>query len=114
MPMGRVIARFARPALGGACAALLLATGISSADQQPEIHMRNNAYTPDSITIPAGTTIRFVNDDGDIHTASQTGGGFDSGLLFTHDAWTYTFDSPGTYEYVCLPHPYMHGTITVE
>ena len=42
--------------------------------------------------------MRFVNDDGDIHTASQVGGGFESGLLFSHDAWTYRFDQPGTYE----------------
>jgi plastocyanin len=112
--MFRVIGRLARPAIGAACAALVLATGLASADQQLEIHMRNNAYTPESLTIPAGTTVRWVNDDGDVHTVSQGGGSLESGLLFSHDGWNYTFNDPGTYEYYCLPHPYMRGTITVE
>jgi plastocyanin len=112
--MLRVFGRFARPAFGAACAAVLLASGLASADQQPEIHMRNNLYLPDSLTISAGTTVRWVNDDADVHTISQVGGGFESGLLFARDAWTYTFNDPGTYEFYCLPHPYMRGTITVE
>ncbi|HZR98155.1 MAG TPA: cupredoxin family copper-binding protein [Chloroflexota bacterium] len=112
--MWRMIGRIVRPALGAACAAVLLASSLASADQQFEIHMRNNSYNPDSLTVPAGTMVRWVNDDGDVHTISQIGGGFDSGLVFTRDSWSYTFNDPGTYEFYCLPHPYMHGTITVE
>jgi plastocyanin len=112
--MRRVIARLARPAVGAACAASLLAFGPASAEQQPEIHMRNNTYLPEGLTVPAGTTVRWINDDGDVHTISQVGGGFESGLLFARDAWTFTFTDPGTYEFYCLPHPYMHGTVSVQ
>lgn len=112
--MLRVIGRLARPAFGAACAALVLATGLASADQQSEIRVRNNTYLPESLTVPVGTAVRWVNDDADVHTISQTGGGFESGLLFARDAWTYTFNDPGTYDFFCLPHSYMRGTITVQ
>lgn len=112
--MRRVFGPLTGPAIGAACAALVLATGLASADQQIEIRMRNNTYQPDALTVPAGTAVRWVNDDADIHTISQVGGGFESGLLFTRDGWSYTFNDPGTYEFYCLPHPYMHGTITVQ
>ena len=92
----------------------MLAAGLASASQQPEVRMRNNLYLPDALTVPVGTTVRFVNEDGDIHTVSQVGGGFESGLMFGRDAWTHTFNDPGTYEYFCLPHPFMRGTVTVQ
>ena len=82
--------------------------------QQSEVHAVNNTFTPAVLTVPVGTTIRFVNDDTEIHDVVQRGGGFDSGLLFQGNSWSYTFDTPGIFEYVCLPHPFMSGTITVE
>jgi plastocyanin len=112
--MLRVIGKLARPAIGIACAALFLASGLASANQQIEIRMRNNVYLPDTLTVAPGTAVRWVNDDADVHTISQVGGGIESGLLFGRDAWTYTFNDPGTYQYYCLPHPYMVGTIIVQ
>lgn len=112
--MRRISARLVRPAIGAAALALALAAGLASAEQQFEIHMRNNSYQPDGLTVPAGTTVRWINDDGDVHTISQVGGGIESGLLFTRDGWNYTFNDPGTYEFYCLPHPYMHATVTVQ
>ena len=82
--------------------------------QQPEVHAVNSLYEPVTITVSAGTTVRFINDDNDIHTITARGGGFDSGLMFQGQIWTYTFNNPGTYEYFCLPHPWMVGTIVVE
>ena len=112
--MSRICFTLARAALVAACGALLLARGLASANQAPEVHMVNNLYQPDTLTVPAGTTVRFVNDDADIHTVSQVGGGFESGLMFARDAWSYTFNDPGSYEYYCLPHPFMRGTIVVQ
>jgi plastocyanin len=112
--MLRVFGYLVGPTIGAACAVLVLGSSFASADQQIEVRMRNNLYLPDTLTIAAGTAVRWVNDDADVHTISQAGGGFESGLLFARDAWTYTFNDPGTYEFYCLPHPYMRGTITVQ
>ncbi len=111
--MSHSVRRWLRPPI--AAAGLLLA-GLDAvgAAQASEVHAVNNSYTPATMRVSVGTTVRFVNDDADLHTVTQKGGGFDSGLLFQGDAWSYTFSVPGTYEYVCLPHPFMTGTITVE
>jgi plastocyanin len=34
--------------------------------------------------------------------------------MFQGQNWTYVFNSPGTYDYYCLPHPWMLGKIVVE
>jgi plastocyanin len=97
-----------------ACAGALL-LGVSAAGaQQPEVHAKDSLYAPEALTVSAGTTVRFVNDDADIHTFTDKNGAFDSNLLFQGQTWQFVFNSPGTYEYTCLPHPWMTGTITVQ
>ena len=107
------VARCGRPIVAVACAILLSASAVMAL-QQPEVHAINNAYEPATLTVASGTSVRFVNDDSDIHTFTDKSGGFDSGLLFKGDAWTYVFNTPGSYEYFCLPHPFMVGTVVVE
>jgi len=34
-------------------------------------------------------------------------------LIGPGQSWSYTFTTPGTYEYYCIVHPYMIGHITV-
>ena len=111
--MSRLVFRWLRPAAVAAGAMALIAA-VASAQEPVEVRMQNNLYSPAELSVPAGTSVRFVNLDTDIHTVSQRDGGIESGLLFQRDVWSYTFDTPGTYEYFCLPHPFMVGKITVE
>ena len=104
--------RYAGAALALAVALLLGASVVAA--QQPEVHAKDNAYLPETLTVSPGTTVRFVNDDADIHTFTARDGTFDSNLLFQGQVWQYVFNNPGTYEYFCLPHPWMVGTITVQ
>ncbi|HLI28524.1 MAG TPA: plastocyanin/azurin family copper-binding protein [Chloroflexota bacterium] len=94
-------------------ALVLVVVPTTTAREETVVHIASNAFTPDTLTVPVGTTIRFINDDPEIHTATQNSG-FDSGLIFPGQTWSYTFAVPGVYPYVCLPHPFMVGTITVE
>ena len=102
-----------RPLLVAACA-LALGASMAAAQQQPEVRALRDGYVPDTLVVPAGTIVRFVNTDSDIHTVTHRGGQFDSGLLFMNDSWTYRFSDPGTYEYFCIPHPWLAGSIVVE
>ncbi|MBX5489848.1 MAG: cupredoxin domain-containing protein [Chloroflexi bacterium] len=95
------------------CLLALASPRATAADEAMVVRMVNNAYLPDTLTVSVGSTVRFVNDDPEIHTATQTGG-FDSGLIFPGESWQYTFTAPGEYQYVCLPHPFMVGTIVVQ
>lgn len=60
-----------------------------------------------------GDTIVIRNDDGAGHTWTSDSGLFDSGTLSSGDEFTYTFEEPGEYSFVCSFHPSMTGTITV-
>jgi plastocyanin len=71
------------------------------------------AYDPGTIEIEAGTTVTWTNNDTVPHTVSQVGGGFESGKMDPGATFSFTFDSPGTYEYFCQFHPNMKATVIV-
>ncbi|MDE1765648.1 MAG: cupredoxin domain-containing protein [Thaumarchaeota archaeon] len=78
-------------------------------------------FTPDVLNIKAGTTVTFVNTDGNTHTVTSVkpgttdaDGTFDSGLIKAGKTFTFTFNKPGTYQYICMIHTHMHGTIVVS
>jgi nitrite reductase (NO-forming) len=72
-------------------------------------------YSTNVLTIKAGDTVRFTNTDaGMIHTATAVDGSFDTGFLSEGESAEVTFDTPGEYEYYCLPHPWMRAKIIVE
>jgi quinohemoprotein ethanol dehydrogenase len=76
------------------------------------------AYWPARTRIKAGTTLTFTNV-GDIpHTATAFDkgkvGNWDTGPLDKGEAKAITFSEPGTYFYICTPHPWMYGQVIVE
>ena len=71
------------------------------------------AFQPPTITIPAGSTIRWTNLDPASHTSTSDTGVWDSGTLTHNQQFSFTFTTPGTYTYYCTIHPFMTGTITV-
>lgn len=75
------------------------------------------SFLPAGLTIEAGQTVRWTNEDGPTHTATAdegNGGEFDSGNISTGDAFEHVFDEPGTYPYHCNIHPSMTGEIVVS
>ncbi|HEX2281058.1 MAG TPA: plastocyanin/azurin family copper-binding protein, partial [Thermomicrobiales bacterium] len=83
------------------------------------IHEDHFRFIPSQLTIPAGTTVIWVNDEQAKHTASADDGRFDSGDQELGVSYAYTFTEPGTYPYYCRYHGDvggvgMAGTIVVE
>ncbi len=78
------------------------------------VHMKNFAFGPDSVTILAGQSVRFVEDDDTPHTVTATDKSFDSGNLSQGAKWEHAFTAAGTYTYFCAYHPYMKGTVIVK
>lgn len=72
------------------------------------------AFAPATLTITAGDTVTWTNEDSVTHTATSTTGAFDSGPLAQGASFSFTFTTPGTYDYLCTPHPSMTGQIVVE
>ena len=78
-------------------------------------------YVPTEISVPAGSTVTWTNDDSTIHTVVEGGpqGGaagepaFDSSIIAPGGTWEHTFDTAGEIDYWCNLHPFMTGKVTV-
>ncbi len=75
------------------------------------------AYDPATIEVAAGTTVTWTNNDVVEHTVTHEPASgeplFDSGLFAPGESWSYTFETPGAYDYACIPHPFMVGQVIV-
>ena len=79
-----------------------------------QVTLEHEKFGPVTVTIRAGTTVTWVNHDGDLHTVTSSQGLFASPGLDPGDTFAYRFTAPGTYPYFCAVHPHMKGTILVQ
>ena len=83
------------------------------------VHLPEN-YDPENIDIEVGTTIVWENVDNTMHTASSGNPDdgldevFDSDIMSAGDLYEFTFTEAGSYDYYCILHPWMVGTVNVE
>jgi plastocyanin len=73
----------------------------------------NFSFAPAVASVPSGATITWTNRDDVPHVIMSTEKKFKSPVLDTDEKFSYTFDTPGTYEYFCSLHPKMTGRIAV-
>lgn len=102
-----------------ALAAALVAgavTRLAAADstKPKEVKIDNFSFTPQTLTVHAGTTVTWVNQDDVPHTVTSTDKQFKSRALDTNERFQHTFSAPGTYNYFCSVHPHMTGKIVVQ
>jgi plastocyanin len=97
----------APPVSGGAPASTVPVAG----QAQGQVGILNFAFTPNKITIKAGQSVRWTNEDAVAHTVDFSG--HISNAMNRGDSYTQTFTKPGTYHYICSIHPFMHGTVVV-
>jgi plastocyanin len=81
---------------------------------QVEIKIDNFSFSPATITVAAGTIVRWVNHDDIPHNVVSEDKAFKSKVMDTDEDFTYTFAKPGTYAYFCSIHPRMTGKIIVQ
>jgi len=79
------------------------------------VKIDNFSFGPATITVPAGTTVTWTNNDDVPHVVtSDDNKMFKSKALDTDDRFSFTFTKPGTYNYYCAIHPKMTAKIVVE
>ena len=77
-------------------------------------------YIPSSVTVAPGGTVIWFNDDTVHHTVTSgtISGGHDgefaSPLFIGNSTFSHTFDEEGVYDYFCIVHPWMTGTVEVS
>jgi plastocyanin len=97
-------------------AKVTIPTGTSS----PGCDETKQCFVPSLVTINAGDSIEWSNEDTAAHTvtsgspADGPSGEFDSSLIMGGASFAYTFDETGTYDYFCMVHPWMTGEVQVN
>jgi len=86
----------------------------AAAPQDSSIAIHNFMFSPMSLAVAVGTRVSWKNFDGEPHTIRSIDDTFRSGALDQNDTFSYTFDQPGTYRYVCSIHPQMVASIVVK
>jgi amicyanin len=97
---------------------LLVAAATFAARSAPatdaEVDIDQFTFLPQRITVKAGTTVTWINEDDVPHTIVSSSKVFKSKALDTADKFSFTFTTPGTYDYFCSVHPHMTGAVVVE
>ncbi len=98
--------------------AILLTLQVAAEDSKGktvDVKIDNFSFSPGTITIAVGTTVRWTNRDDIPHTVvSDDQRTFASKTLDTDDQFSYTFTKAGTFGYFCSIHPKMTGKVVVE
>jgi plastocyanin len=82
---------------------------------EPAVHIVNFQFTPQTVTVKAGTKVTWTNDDTAVHSIKDTSTlatpvSPDLGMGST---FSITYGQPGTYSYICGIHQYMTGSVQV-
>jgi LPXTG-motif cell wall-anchored protein len=87
---------------------------IATAAASTTVTIEDFAFSPKSITVDVGDTVTWRNNDDVAHSATAEDGSFDTGTFGNGRSRSETFDTAGTFQYICTPHPFMKGTVEVN
>ena len=88
----------------------------SAAVSADTVNIKNYVFSPQVIKVKVGTKVTWINNDAVRHNivADKPSSDAPNTELFGKgESVSFTFNKAGTYDYHCLPHPYMHGTVIV-
>ncbi len=78
------------------------------------VSIKGFAFMPGTITIKAGDTVTWRNDDGAPHTVTFNDGSASSDSLSPGETFSRSFATVGTFAYHCSFHEYMTGQVIVQ
>ncbi len=107
-----LLRRFAEGAAFFALVPVVLASRAEAADAT--VRIDNFTFAPTPLTIAAGTTVTWVNQDDIPHAIYCQALGLRSHPMDTGDSFSHRFAQAGTFEYICSLHPQMRGRIVVS
>ncbi|MDB5826053.1 MAG: hypothetical protein JWQ73_273 [Variovorax sp.] len=79
-----------------------------------KVSIANFAFAPAELSVTAGQSVDWNNDDGAPHGLAFKDGATGAPLLLPGAAFSRRFDMPGSFDYVCSVHPYMTGRVVVR
>ena len=91
-----------------------LARAASAPGGGAKVSIDNFAFAPEEITVNAGDSVTWTNDDGSTHGVKYGDGAPGNDYMLPGTAFSRRFDSAGTFDYACPIHPYMTGRVVVR
>jgi plastocyanin len=89
-------------------------TGSSGTGEPGAVLIAGYAFDPTPVTVEAGDTVTWTNDDDFAHTSTSDDDLWDSDEITNGSTFEFTFEEPGTYPYHCAIHNFMQGEVVVE
>jgi len=86
----------------------------AGADRVASVSIDHMSFTPSELIVAPGTTVTWVNNEMMPHNVVDSNKAFRSKILAKDGTFSFTFTTPGDYNYVCLIHPNMKGKIIVK
>lgn len=86
----------------------------SSASGSTTVNVKNFSFDPHNLTVTKGTKITWKFEDSTDHTVTANDKSFTSKKLKSGGMYSFTFNTPGKYAYICSIHQYMTGSVTVK
>jgi plastocyanin len=84
---------------------------VQAADQ--DVAISGFTFSPRTVTVNVGDTVTWTNSDAQAHTATS-GTAWNTGDIAGGDSASITFQSAGTFDYICVIHPTMTGAVVVR
>ncbi len=79
-----------------------------------EVSIQDFAFSPATLEVQAGDSVRWTNNDASAHTATGANGEWDSGSLSNGQSFTFQFNTAGSFAYLCSFHPSMTANINTS
>jgi plastocyanin len=73
-----------------------------------------DAFAPATVSVAAGGTVAWTNNDNTTHTSTGNNGAWNSGAIAPGARFITTFPTAGSFPYRCTIHPGMVGTVNVQ
>ena len=101
--------------VGAALAAQKARASAAAPERTAEVKIDNFSFSPQTLTVAPGTTVKWTNRDDIPHTVvSDDKVTFKSKVLDTDESFSFTFTKPGTFDYFCSIHPKMTAKVVVQ
>ena len=94
--------------------ATTLPAGVTPKQTTSEVWIVASEFKPNTLTIPVGTRVTWVNKESEEHDVTSVKPGMFTNPLVPFGSYSFTFTEPGTYDYYCGAHSSMTGVIIVK
>lgn len=78
------------------------------------VSVKNFAFSPARLVVNKGTAVTWTFQDSTQHNVTASGNAFKSTDQSSGGSYSFTFNTAGSYDYICSIHPYMKGNVTVR